>query len=509
MRVFFRARGEFILGALLVACALAFFCGSARAQQQNSTDNDATSVGDSQTSVHGYAQPTVQGTDNKTVQERTTEGVVGDQGQKFEGFTQNNGGAFNDTPNAIQESVKGRPRPEYEPNGIQLNDFVNGLGRLTIGLDRALLDKSNAFLGSFVLNTTTEAQVGFDSNPFRTKTNAKPDTLFVFSPGFIIGSDWTNDSVQLDVGTSFGRYGKNQVLNYQDYHIGLSGRLDMFSDDALLTGFRFDHLHAQPGAPDTPTNTSTTTLYDKYTYNLGYRSEGGQEFVRSDFQASYYDYLHNGGVDNDAGDRVELTLTTRVGYETTPGTKLFIEPAINTRRYVRGSYNGQTDPSSQGGQLLAGFSWDYSGVTFLEFGAGYLRQTYDDPSFSTIQGPTASAKATWNATGLLTFTGAFSRSVVETALVGQSGDLSTTYSLTADWEALYNLLVDLGVSRTSDDYQGSSRLDNLTSWTTGVRYLMTQNWYLEGRFFYDTKTSSVTGGGYDDQRLLFTVGERL
>jgi hypothetical protein len=504
---FFRARGNFALGALLTACALVVFCGPAQAQQ-SSTDNDAISTGDSQTSVHGYAQPTVQGTDNQTIQERTTEGVSGDQGAKFEGISQRPGGGYNDTPTAVQESVKGRARPEYEPNGVQLNDFVNGLGRLTIGRDRALLDKSNAFLGSFVLNTTMEAQTGFDSNPYRTQTNTKPDTVFLFRPGFTIGSDWNNDSVLLDVGAAIGRYGKNTTLDYQDYHVGISGRLDMFADQALLSGLRFDHLHSQPGTPDSPSS-SIPTLYDTYAYNLGYRNEGGREFVLSDFRAVYYDYLHNGGVENDSLDRTELTLTTRVGYETTPGTKLFIEPSVNTRRYVRGSFNGLPDTSSQGGQLLGGFSWDYSGVTFLEFGAGYLRQTYDDPTLSTIQGPTANAKATWNATGLLTFTAGYARSVQETAIVGEYGDLETVYSLTADWEALYNLIVDAGVTRTSDDFRGASRLDNLDSFTLGLRYLMNQNWYFETRLFYDSRISNVVGGGYEDQRLLFTVGERL
>jgi hypothetical protein len=504
---FFRARRDDIFGALRVACALILFCGIARAQQAP-TDNDATSVGDYQTSVHGYAQPTVQGTDNQTIQERTTEGVSGDQGPKYEGYTQRPGGGYNDTPTAVAESVKGRSRPEYEPNGIQLNDFVNGLGRLTIGQDRALLDKSNAFLGSFVLNTTMEGQAGFDSNPFRTQTNTKADQLYVFRPGFTIGSDWNNDSVLLDVGAAIGRYSKNSVLDYQDYHIGISGRLDMFYDDALISGLRFDHLHSEPGTPDNP-STSVSTLFDTYSYNLGYRDEGGREFWRTDFQAVYYDYLHNGGIENDNLDRVQLSLTTRVGYETTPGTKLFLEPSLNTRRYVRGNFNGQTDQSSQGGQLLAGFSWDYSGVTFLEFGAGYLSQTFDDPSFSTIQGPTASAKATWNATGLLTFTGGINRTVQETAVVGEYGDLETAYSLTADWEALYNLIIDTGITYTTDDYRGATRQDNLTSWTLGARYLMTQNWYFETRFFYDERTSNASGAGYTDQRLLFTVGERL
>jgi hypothetical protein len=464
--------------------------------------------GDSQTTVHGYAQPTVQGHENSPVQERTTEGVTGDQGPKFEGYAQRVTGTYNDPPAAIQESVKGRGRPEYDPNGIQLNDFVNGLGRLVLGSGRALPDKTNDSLGGFVLDTTMEAGLEFDSNLYRTEANKKSDASFHYRPGFTIASDWNNDSALLDIGADIGRYNRNRTEDYQDYHLGLSGRLDMYSDDVLVSGFRFDHQHAKRGTPDDP-GVLAPTLFDTYAYNLGYHSEGGTQFFRSDLQAAYYDYLHNGGVENDDKDRYELTLTTRVGTELTTGTKIFIEPSVNTRRYIRGNFNGQPDNSSQGGQVLAGLDWDYSGVTFLEFGAGYLRQTYDDPQFSTIQGPTVNAKMTWNATELLTFTGSVNRTVQETVIVGESGDLSTLYTLTADWEALYNLIVDAGFSRSNDAYRGISRTDVLNSWTTGARYLLNQNWYAEGRFFFDKRTSDVAGSGFSDQRFIITVGERL
>lgn len=504
---FIRAIGTRIRGTGFLTCALAFLFSHA-AFAQNADAVGPAPGGDSQTTVHGYAQPTVQGHENSSVQERVTNSVTGDEGPKFEGYEQRVTGAYNNSPTAVQESVKGRPRPEYDPNGIQFNDFVNGLGRLILGSNRALPDKANGTLGSFVLDTTMEAGLELDSNLYRTETNKKSDTSFHFRPGFTISSDWNNDSVLLDMGADIGRYDSNQTENYQDYHAGLSGRLDMYSDDNLTSGFRFDHLHTKRGSPQDP-GSPAPTLFNTYAYNLGYHSEGGEQFFRTDLQTTYFDYLHNGGINHDDQDRIETTLTTRVGTELTTGTKIFIEPSINRRLYVKGNYNDQIDNSSEGGQVLVGFDWDYSGVTFLEFGAGYLRQTYDKTQFSTIQGPAVNAKMTWNPTGLLTFTGSINRSVQETAAVGESGDLSTVYALTVDWEALYNFIVDTGFSRSNDDYRGTQRTDDLNSWTTGARYLLNQNWYAEARFFYDERTSSTSGSGYTDQRFLITVGERL
>lgn len=503
-------------GTASLACALTFLLGAAAfAQDAGGGGSVGGGVvtgpapgGDSQTTVHGYAQPTVQGHENSSVQERTTNSVTGDDGPKFEGYAQRVTGNYNDSPSAVAESVKGRPRPEYDPNGIQFNDFVNGLGRLVLGSDRALPDKSNEYLGAFVLDTTMETGLEYDSNLYRTETGTKSDELFHFRPGFTIASDWANDYMLLDIGADFGRYLSNKTENYQDYHAGLSGRVDMNSDDYVSTGFRFDHLHTKRGTPDDP-GSPVPTLYNTYAYNVGYHREGGVQFFRSDLQAVYYDYLRNGGIDNDDRDRGEFTLTTRVGTELTTGTKIFLEPSVNRRQYVRGNYNGHIDNSSEGGQILAGFDWDYSGVTFLEFGVGYLRQTYDKDQFSTIQGPTANVKATWNATGLLTFTASMNRTVSETAITGESGDLSTVYSLTADWEAMYNFIVDAGFSRSYDDYRGTQRSDTLNSWTAGARYLFNPNWYAEGRLSSDERTSTAAGGGYTDQRFLLTVGERL
>jgi hypothetical protein len=490
-----------------LACALTLLLGGAAFAQDDGVVSPAPG-GDSQTTVHGYAQPTVQGHDNSSVQERTTDGVTGDEGPKYEGYAQRVSGSYNDTPSAVSESVKSRPRPEYDPNGIQFNDFVNGLGRLVLGSDRALPDKANENLGAFILDTTMEAGFEYDSNLYRTEKGAKADGVLHFRPGFTIASDWANDFMLLDIGGDFGRYLSIQKENYRDYHAGLSGRIDMDSDDFISTGFRFDHLHVKRGSPDDP-GSPVPTLYNTYAYNVGYHREGGIQFFRSDLQAVYYDYLRNGGIDNDDRDRGEFTLTTRVGTELTTGTKVFVEPSLNRRQYVRGDYNGQIDKSSQGGQVLVGMDWDYSGVTFLEFAVGYLRQSYDKDNFSVIQGPTASAKATWNATGLLTFTGSMNRAVSETAITGESGDLSTVYALTADWEAMYNFIVDAGFSRGYDDYRGTQRSDMLNSWTTGARYLFNPNWYAEARLFYDERTSTGASGGYTDQRFMLTVGEKL
>ena len=480
---------------------LVLWAGTAQAQ--------TAPVGDSQTTVHGYVQPTTPGAPGAPVQGPGGSPIQGDQGPPVEGTVQSTAPGYVDTPTAVQESVKGRGRPEFDPIGVPLNDVANGLGRLAIGRDRVLPAKTDAFLGSFVANTRMEAQASHDSNLYRTQTGTIADDLLVFRPSLTVGSDWANDELKFDMSGEIGRYRRTGSEDYQDYSLGVSGRLDVVEAESLSASLRFDHLHVQRGSPDDP-GSPVPTLYNTTTLDLGHRLDGGTLFSRAKAQARYFDYLHNGGIENDDRDRAEVTLSERLGIEYVPGTQAWIEPGANTRRYVRGDFNGVTDRSSSGGQVLAGMTWDYSGITYFEFGAGYLTQSYDSPQFTTIKGPAVNGKAVWNATELLTISGNVGRRVNETVAVGESGYLATTYGLSADWEALYNLIADVSYRRETDDYRGGLvRNDTLNGWSTGLRYLFGRHWYAEARYFYDDRSSTNRTNDYTDQRFLLTLGEQL
>ena len=498
------ATGRGIYAAAFVAAiviVLAAAAGAARAQ--------GAPVGDSQTTVRGYVQPTIQGNQNAPATAPGANPVVGDQGPPVEGAVQTAPPGYVDTPTAVQESVRGRPRPEFDPLGIPLNDLANGIGRLVAGRDGALPAKTDAFVGSFVVNSKMELQASHDDNLYRTRTNKTADDLVAFRPSITLGSDWANDELKFEAGGEIGRYRRTGSEDYQDYSLAVSGKLDVLEQEALTAALRFSHSHTKRGSPDDPGSPSPT-LFNTTTLDLGHRFDGGAMFSRMSFQAAYYDYLHNGGVENDDRDRSEFSLTERLGIEYVPGTQLWIEPGVNTRRYTRGSFNGNLDRSSSGGQVLGGMTWDYSGITYFEFGAGYMMQTYDDPQFSTIQGPAANGKMTWNATELLTLTATLSRRINETASVGQAGYLATAYGFTADWEVLYNLIADVGFSRENDSFRGGAkREDTLSSVSTGLRYLFGQHWYIEARAVYEERTSNIPSSGFTDQRLLFTLGEQF
>lgn len=488
--------------AWLVACVAFLASGGAASAQQSA-------VGDSQTTVHGYVQPTVQGNQNQPVQTIGEQPTKGEEGPPIESPTQSTPPGYVVPPTAVQESVKGRSRPEFDPIGIQLNDYVNGIGRLLVGRDKVLTDQANQSLSSFLIHWNMDVQGEYTSNLYRTQTNPKADYVLDLRPSFTVGSDWANDDVRFDAGADLGRHRRNGTEDFNDYYVGLSGRKDILEYESVSGGLRFDHTHQQRGSPDDPGD-PVPTLFNTTDLNLGYRNDGGTIFNRTNLDAVYFDYLHNGGIDHSDLDRIETNLTSRFGFqEEESGTQFWIEPGANDRRYLRGNFNGNADRSSEGGQVLAGMTWDYTGITYFEFGVGYLRQDYDDPSFPTIQGPAFNGKMVWNATGLTTLTATVDRKIEETVQAGASGTLTTKYGLTADWEALYNLIVDTGVSFSTEDFRGVGRNDDVSGATFGTRYLFGRHWYAEARYSYNSRGSNASGDSYTDHRVLLTVGERL
>src|SRR5262245_49078282 len=73
---------------------------------------------------------------------------------------------------AIGESVLGRPRPGYDPLGIDLFAGPNDPG------------------SPFVLYPSVTVTGGWDDNVFRDEDNKKDDFFVVVSPSLVLQSDW-------------------------------------------------------------------------------------------------------------------------------------------------------------------------------------------------------------------------------------------------------------------------------------------------------------------------------
>jgi hypothetical protein len=226
-------------------------------------------------------------------------------------------------------------------------------------------------------------------------------------------------------------------------------------------------------------------------------------------QSVFTDFVSTDLIDQDDLDQTEHTLTARASLEIDPGTSIFVQPKYVQRDYDRDLDSAGFRQDSSGIEILSGVRWDASGVTFIELGVGYLRHEFDEARFSTIQGPTASAKMIWNFTDLWTLTLDVSRTVTETADLDFSGVLNTQFKSRLDFEFLYNTVFSLKFDYADEDYDGSPRADERTLAGFRVKHLFNEFLFAEFDIAHERLNSSQDTDDFKVTRGFVKIGSQI
>ena len=409
---------------------------------------------------------------------------------------------------AQSDSVVGRPRPEYDPLGIRFDDALRVLGRAQVGRKARPTPQSDETMGSFTLNTTMELETIYDDNILRTKTRQISDGIAKFRPGLALASDWANHALNLTLGGDIGRYAENEKENYEDFNAGIGGKIDVDDGKFITLNTSWSRRHEERGTFDDAATPKPTQL-QVYSFSGSYDHDVGDIFSRTSLSADYTDVFDNGTTNNDDRDLWTYSLRQRFGHEVDEGSQIFVEGAVNLRDYTATVNDGGTKLGSHGYEGLVGLVWDVSGVSFLEFGAGYFQQFYNESTFATSSGPSFRGRFIWNPTGLLTLSGGVARSVQETAQSNTASVINTKFSLNLDWEARYNLIVSANAGLQNEDAGSTGRIDDTTTFGLATRWLIGQNWSLRGGLDYTQKSSTTSSSEYSDTRFSLTLTERL
>lgn len=406
--------------------------------------------------------------------------------------------AQQDAPTAKEDSVASRARPDYDPIGIDSQELLTRMGL-----------PADPVLGSFLIFPKIDVGFLYDDNIYRIETDERSDKILQFSPGVRIQSDWDNHLLTLRAGANIGRYQDNGSEDYEDYNFGASGTADVSERTTIGGGIGFTQSHTDRSSPDDSGQGIPLTTNFQTTYRLNAAFKGERFSFRADGEWVELDFDDAGPINNDDQDRDEYRMSFRVGYEFVVGTTFFVEPRYKIVEYVDALDDSGRARSSDGYRVLSGFTWDVSGVTFLEVGAGFLEQRFDDALFGTVSGPAFTVDFVWNATDLLTLTLELDRTVEETTLVNASGILNTKWGFTIDYDPLENLILTLGGSVKNEDYEGITREEDTLRFHFIVKYLIHPDWVTEFRYQYEDRDSNLVNESYKDNRWLAQLTFRL
>ncbi len=171
---------------------------------------------------------------------------------------------------------------------------------------------------------------------------------------------------------------------------------------------------------------------------------------------------------------------------------------------------------STGYRIDGGARLDLTGVTYMEFYAGWLEQDFQAAQFSSIGGIDYGTTIVWNFTTLDTLKLGTTRTVnsADAEVAGTAlspGYLASIESVSIDHELLRNLLLNGNLSFEGDSWKGINRNDEIYGIGIGAKYLMNRNLYLGASYTFQRRDSSGAAAGvpYTQNILMLRLSTQL
>jgi hypothetical protein len=374
-----------------------------------------------------------------------------------------------------------RSRPEYDPLGVRVGDFVI----------RPQLEQSLGYDGNVV-----GAHDGPGSPEVRTQLSIDA------------ASDWNRDSLMAGVAVDNVAYTGLAAQSYTNLSGTIGGTYDI-GRDTLALNYQHAALHEAPNGIGSlgitlPVPYQLDYLTASYAIRLARFSLTPQFTLASyQFGTATASGVTQGGSSN---NRIVPVGTLTLAYELAPSRDLLFIVGGGGTHYVNNP-TGSPSRDSTGLAVLAGL--DYTADAVLRYRAlfGYQIKDAASPAYRDIQAPVAEASAIWTPTSLTTVTSTISRSI-EDALSGDT--VSYTYTsgaLKVDHEYLPNVLLRAnGVLELQQQAASAVKSQTIYGGGVGVTWLLDRHATLTGSYAY---TRANQTSGYSRNVGLVSLGLQL
>lgn len=429
---------------------------------------------------------------------------------------------------AVQESVNGQPRIEYQPNGIRLGQLLGisedsffprsgseaTLTPLPPGAapENSAAGPRDSVLDSFLLRPGLETDLEFDDNLFRVDRNEDSDQILILRPTLILESDWLNHGVTALVGGDIGRHEKFDAEDYSDYFLSLVPRFDVDENTELNLELRYSSTHTARGSTDDQLQGPEPAIDTALDARADWRYQSDKYSTRMLYEFRWSDAQDNNRIERDFLDNSRHAWIFRQGYDFTTGTTAWLQPGFEIIDYRQSRDSGGMVRDNQGWTLLAGLTIDRSAVSFLELGLGVMSRNFEQGGQDDFLGLAYEGRLLWNITSLFTLEVRVGRTaqVVQSTVAPLSVDDRSALELS--WDPLENLIFQATAGYIQSEFEtqpGRNREDDVVEAGLNVRYLMNRNLYFEARYDYERQKSSQAGNNYKDNLFRLRAGVQL
>ena len=371
--------------------------------------------------------------------------------------------------------------------------------------------------GSFMLHPGVQLAGEYTDNVFYTEDNTESDTVFHVRPYVTAQSTWSRHSLNLTAAADFAFYTDYSDRDYEDYFLGLTGRVDVRTRSFFSYGLDYLDLHEDLNNRSAEQGVEPTTYY-LTGGNVGYDHTFNRLSLGVSYRYEKLDYddvLRANGeiIDNQDRDRDGSSFGFRAGYQFQTDKQAFVSYTYYTVDYDqpldRNGYERSGDGYTVDGGLMFTITGKLDGDVFVS----YHDRSYDDPHLEQWDGWALGAGLTWLPTDITRVHGNIASSIEETTDSNSSGYLQTVYSLRVDHELTRSLQGNVFVSYREADYENLPAVpvdvrtkDDTWRAGLGVNWFINRHSYLNASYMFETLDSSVANDDYDVNRIWLVFG---
>jgi hypothetical protein len=365
-------------------------------------------------------------------------------------------------------SVMDRSRPGYDAQGVRLGSWL--------------------FLPSLMANTS------FDSNVFASGANPQSETIFNVRPELRIKSDWNRHSFEAFAAGEFARYRRFSSEDHNNFFAGAAGSADISRGFVAFGSVEYAKQHEERGTGESFAGFDKPVPFEQITGRASVARRFNRLTVSAGGAVDNYDYedvtRDHGAtpVDQDYRDRNVFSLSSRVAYEISPMTSVFVEVGWNKRDF-------RTSPlNSDGWRGTGGVSFELSRLIQGEAFVGYMSQNYDSPTILDVSSYTYGGNLKWMPTPLTTVTLLGERKIGESSFGGGfSSRIKSDIGVRVDHELLRNLIASGRLGFEWDEFQGTGRNDEYVKAGASLLYLLNPYFSVSGDYRYTDFSTNAPG----------------
>ncbi|NNM82455.1 MAG: outer membrane beta-barrel protein [Burkholderiales bacterium] len=367
-------------------------------------------------------------------------------------------------------------------------------------------------IGSFKVYPEIVVSEMYDDNIYATQTNRVSDSATILSPAVWLQSDWSRHVLKFEAGAESTRYHSQTSQNSNDFRYSMEGRYDFSQDMNAYAGLSRSMEHEDRESPDFRNGFYPTEFRSTKGY-AGWYGQHGRLGVRVGGTMQSLDFNNVpftfGVINNRDRNRIHQTGGIRLSYEFSTDKELYLQAAVDQRRYQNKPDDAGYSRDSNGERLLAGSKIMLPGKLKADFFFGHMSQRYQDVRLSKVSAPMFGARIDWRPAPSTLLGFYLDRTIEETTVfqtipvvLPASSYVNSYAALTAEHKLNDRLSVNANLTYSRNDFKGFSRIDNYAGVGLGAVYQISRGIFLDSSFQHRWMRSTSTLENFD-RNLLF------